>query len=74
MRNDESILATVRRELGATKGQWSAVAEKSGVPYHTLTKVAQGRVDPRLSTVQRLVDHFGISAKVLSRTAAGASV
>lgn len=61
MSNAESILVAVRRQLDATKGKWSSVAERSGVPYHTLTKIAQGKVDPRLSTVQRLVDHFATS-------------
>lgn len=59
MSNAETILKTVRRQLGDTKGRWSAVAEQSGVPYHTLVKIAQGTVeDPRVSTVQRLVDYF----------------
>jgi len=66
MSNAESILVAVRRQLGETKGKWSSVAEQSGVPYHTLTKIAQGKVDPRLSTVQRLVDHFAVSSKAPS--------
>ena len=70
MSNVESILVAVRRQLGETKGRWTSVAEQSGVPYHTLTKIAQGRVDPRVSTVQRLVDHFAISSAV---TSAGSS-
>ncbi|MFT3815241.1 MAG: hypothetical protein QM740_17985 [Acidovorax sp.] len=64
MSNTESILVAVRRQLGATKGRWVAVAEQSGVPYHTLVKIAQGTVtDPRVSTVQRLVDHFAQQPK-----------
>ena len=66
MSNDESILVAVRRQLGETKGRWASVAEQSGVPYHTLTKIAQGKVDPRVSTVQRLVDHFAISSAATS--------
>ena len=66
MSNVESILVAERRQLGETKGRWASVAEQSGVPYHTLTKIAQGKVDPRVSTVQRLVDHFAISSAATS--------
>jgi len=64
MSTAEPILAAVRRQLGATKGQWTSVAEQSGVPYHTLVKIAQGAVaNPRVGTVQRLVDHFAKQAE-----------
>lgn len=59
MNNAEPILVSVRRQLSATKGRWSVVAKGSGVPYHTLVKIAQGTVtNPRIDTVQRLLDHF----------------
>lgn len=59
MNMNEPILATVRRHLQQTRGKWTEVSHKSGVPYHTLTKIAQGKVaDPRMSTVQLLLDHF----------------
>lgn len=59
MNSTESILVGVRRELARTRGRWAEVAKSSGVPYHTLTKIAQGTVaDPRISTVQLLVDYF----------------
>ena len=74
MSNAESILVAVRRQLGASKGKWASVAEQSGVPYHTLTKIAQGKVDPRLSTVQRLVDHFAISSAVTGVSASKEAV
>lgn len=55
-----SILASVRQKLEDCRGTWVEVSRASGVPYHTLTKIAQGQVpDPRISTVQRLVDYFG---------------
>lgn len=55
----EPILAFVRRKLEESRGQWVEVARLSGVPYHTLTKIAQGQSpDPRINTVQRLVDYF----------------
>jgi predicted transcriptional regulator len=57
--NVEPILSFVRRRLDEVRGHWVEVSRESGVPYHTLTKIAQGQVpDPRISTVQRLVDYF----------------
>ncbi len=64
MNSTEPILVGVRRELTRTRGRWAEVAKESGVPYHTLVKIAQGAVsDPRVSTVQRLVDHFAKHAR-----------
>lgn len=46
-------------QLQATKGQWAEIAEASGVPLRTIEKVARRETeDPRVSTVQRLYDHF----------------
>lgn len=57
--NPEPILTFVRRKLDESRGDWVEIATKSGVPYHTLTKIAQGATpNPRIETVQRLVDHF----------------
>lgn len=59
MKSTEPILVGVLRELTRTRGRWAEVAKSSGVPYHTLVKIAQGAVtDPRISTVQMLVDYF----------------
>lgn len=39
------------------------VSRDSGVPYHTLVKIAQGTVpNPRIDTVQRLMNYFGAEA------------
>lgn len=54
----ESLMTTVRRELALRKGHWRQVVKESGVPYDTLCKIAQGRVDPGVSRVQRLLDYF----------------
>lgn len=63
----EPILTFVRRKLDESRGQWVEIANASGVPYHTLTKIAQGATpNPRIDTVQRLVDHFngvGVAAE-----------
>jgi len=56
----EPILAFVRRKLDGARGEWVEISRVSGVPYHTLTKIAQGATpNPRIETVQRLVDYFG---------------
>ncbi len=35
------------------------IARDSGVPYGTLTKIAQGQItNPRIQTLQRLADYF----------------
>lgn len=59
MTTDEPIMTFVRRKLDESRGQWAEVSRASGVPYHTLTKIAQGQSpDPRINTIQRLIDHF----------------
>jgi hypothetical protein len=55
----ESMLGTVLRRLNQVKGDWPRVAEESGVPYQTITKIGGRFVsDPRYSTVQALFDYF----------------
>lgn len=45
--------------LNAARGQWPAVSKGSGVPYHTLTKIAQKQHrNPGVNTCQRIADHF----------------
>lgn len=62
MSSTETILAGVCRDLARTRGRWTEVAKDSGVPYHTLVKIAQGAVtDPRIGTIQLLVDYFARS-------------
>jgi hypothetical protein len=53
----EPLVNQARDYLGTTKGQWPEVSRRSGVPYSTITKLFQGVIpDPRISTVQRLLD------------------
>lgn len=50
----DSVENVVRR-LGEKKGQWGRVSETSGVPYDTVTKIAQGKTkNPRINTIERL--------------------
>lgn len=56
---NEPLIDQVRTRLQKARGTWADVSAKSGVPYHTLAKIAQGQVtNPRVRTVQRLMDHF----------------
>lgn len=56
---NEPMLDAVLRKLDETKGEWREVSRNSGVPYSTLTKVAQRlRKAPSITTVQTLHDYF----------------
>ncbi|NIF80155.1 hypothetical protein F3J20_22635 [Paraburkholderia sp. Cy-641] len=55
----EPMLAAVVRRLRESKGKWREISRESGVPYATLTHLAQGHsADPRISTLQPLHDYF----------------
>lgn len=57
--SDENLLEYLKSKLEASRGQWPAISKATGVPYFTITNLAQGKVeDPRLSTVQPLIDYF----------------
>jgi hypothetical protein len=56
---NEPIFDYVLLRLERSKGRWPAVAEASGVPYKTLTKIAQREIqDPGVSHIQKLADYF----------------
>jgi hypothetical protein len=60
---DEPVINQVRQALDRSRGSWAQVSLSSGVPYHTITKIAQRRVtNPRVDTCQRLLDYFRASA------------
>lgn len=53
------MLEDVLANLDRTRGQWPTVAEKSGVPYKTLVKIAQREtLNPGVNGVQQLYDYF----------------
>ncbi len=59
MINSFPIYDFVMASLRAKTIPQRTVAAGSGVPYSTLTKIAQGSVkDPSVHTVQRLADYF----------------
>lgn len=55
----KSMLAYVLRGLERSKGNWTHVAEASGVPKRTLEKIARREIeDPGISHIQRLFNYF----------------
>lgn len=55
----ESIYEYVLTQLEASKGQWAAVAEGSGVSKRTLEKIARREVrNPGVSYVEKLARYF----------------
>jgi hypothetical protein len=56
---NEPLLDYVKARLEAHRGEWPQIARITGVPYFTITNIVQGKVeDPRISTIQPLVDYF----------------
>ncbi len=56
---EHDLLNYVRRKLADNKGRWPSIAETTGIPYDTITKIAQGQTeDPRVNKLQRLADYF----------------
>jgi len=57
--SDKNLLAYIVAKLKSHTGSWPKIAEKTGVPYFTISKIASGVTkDPRISNVQALVDYF----------------
>jgi hypothetical protein len=56
---ETDILGYVRGELEKNRGTWPTIADETGVPYDTITKIAQRQiVDPKVSKVQILANYF----------------
>lgn len=61
MNTENRFFAYVQERLPAPsdRQRLEEIATGSGVPYHTLLKIAKGEtVDPRVSTVESLADYF----------------
>lgn len=53
------ILEYVLENLERSRGRWPRIADATGVPYHTLTKIAQRQIeDPGVKHIQVLHDYF----------------
>lgn len=59
MPHEEPIFDVVMRELRSQRIPQKRIADEAGVPYSTLQKIAQGRIqDPSVNAVQKLYDYF----------------
>jgi transcriptional regulator with XRE-family HTH domain len=55
----DDIHQYVLNQLDDAKGRWPEIATKTGVPYQTLTKIAQRRTrNPGIGHIQKLADYF----------------
>ena len=62
------LLQELSAAIKASDKTLTVIAE-TGVPYHTLTKVAGGRrTNPRLSTIAPLLAYFGMALTVSPAT------
>ncbi|MFS1525257.1 hypothetical protein ACL7TT_14295 [Microbulbifer sp. 2304DJ12-6] len=53
------LLEKVRAQLRERRGQWKEISERSGVPYFTLIKIANGTTEnPRWRTLARLSEQL----------------
>lgn len=57
-----------RRRAGLTQRQLAAA---SGVPQETIARIEVGRVDPRIGTVDRLLEASGMGLEVMPRLGIG---
>ncbi len=56
---ETDILDYVLVKLEQSKGRWPAIAADTGVPYDTITKIAQRQIeDPKVSKLQTLANYF----------------
>ena len=59
MAENQSLLSYVITNLKNTTGSWPTIAEKTGVPYHTITKIAYKKTkDPGVAKVEKLANYF----------------
>jgi len=57
-----------RQRAGLTQRQ---LAAKAGVPQETIARIERGRVDPRLGTLDRLLEAAGMGLEALPRLGVG---
>ncbi len=49
-------ISAIAARLQAHKGSWRQLAERSGVPYFTMTKIARGTItNPTIDTLNKLL-------------------
>jgi len=62
------MLRHARRSAGLTQ---RALASTSGIPQETIARIESGRVDPRISTLDRLLEGCGQGLEHLPRLGLG---
>lgn len=56
---EKTLLEYVLGALEKSRGRWPEIAKASGVPYHTLTKIAQRQIEnPGIKHIQQLASYF----------------
>ncbi len=62
------MLRYARRRAGLTQRQ---LAEKAGIPQETIARIERGRVDPRVKTLDRLLEACGWGLELEPRLGIG---
>lgn len=57
-----------RRRAGLTQ---RALAAKAGIPQETIARIERGRVDPRVGTLDRLLEACGLGLEAMPRLGIG---
>lgn len=62
------VLRHARRRAGLTQRQ---LAARSGIPQETIARIESGRTDPRVGTLDRLLEACGWGLEVMPRPGQG---
>lgn len=62
------MLRYARRRSGLTQRE---LAQKSGIPQATIARIESGAADPRVETLDRLLEQTGMGLEVLPRLGIG---
>lgn len=54
-----TLLESIERLRRCSRPEIRVISEKTGLPFHTLTKIATGETkDPRVSTIAALTEYY----------------
>jgi predicted transcriptional regulator len=62
------MLRNARRRAGLTQ---RALAARTGIPQETIARIERGRVDPRVGTLDRLLEGAGYGVEAMPRLGIG---
>lgn len=58
------MLESVLQELRARRGSWEQISRDVRIPYHWLTKVAQGKIsNPGIRRIEQLSEYFETTSR-----------